>query len=312
MDEPLNRRQFLQRSIAAAVAVQLGVSFQPWSTARAQSMGGGILLGVDDVFTRLQPAFSDCPVSTAAMLDTLRVLDGRAMDDWSEGHILTAASVGHPATSTERDGVPGEVAEPGQLADVFRAAGLHPDLELILYSDQGNLWSGWLFWLLDYHGYRNVRVMDGGLAAWTDVAGYPVTEETRSFDPADPMLQPDPSKRAELEWVEAHLDDPSVTLVDARPAESYAQGHIPGAVSAPWRGNIDWSTERFLPTTELMARYRELGVRSGNTIVTYCQLGVLGSHDYLALKLLGYPDVRLYDGSMAEWTQDPSRPIETS
>lgn len=311
MDDILNRRQFLKRSLAAAVAAQLGAGIQPWTTARAQGLEGGILLSVDEVFTRLQPAFSDCPVSTAAMLDTLRVLDARAMDAHTEGHILTAASVGHDATSTECDGVPGEVASPDQLADVFRAAGLHPDLELILYSDQGNLWSGWLYWLLDYHGYRNVRVMDGGFAAWTTAAGYPLTEETRSFDPADPMLQPDTSKRVELAWVEAHLDDPSVTLVDARPTDTYANGHIPGAVSAPWRGNIDWTSERFLPTTELIARYRELGVRPGNTIVTYCQLGVLGSHDYLALKLLGYPDVRLYDGSYAEWTQDPSRPVET-
>ena len=313
MDDVLNRRQFLARSLAVAAAVPLGVALQPWTTVRAQGFGGGgVLISVDDVFMRLQPAFSDCPVSTAAMLQELRVLDARAMDAYAAGHILTAASLGHEATSTERDGVPSEVADVEQLAPLFRDAGLHPDLELIVYSDQGNLYSGWLYWLLDYHGYRNVRVMDGGVAAWTGAAGYPLTEETREFDPAEPQLQPDPSKRVEVDWVEAHLGDPSVTFVDARSADSYASGHIPGAVSAPWRGNIDWETERFLPTTDLIRRYRELGVRAGNTIVTYCQLGVVGAHDYLALKLLGYPDVRLYDGSYAEWTQDPSRPVEAS
>ena len=183
---------------------------------------------------------------------------------------------------------------------------------MILYSDNGNLWATRLYWILDYLGHTNVRILDGGSARWSldpsmVAEGEPKVEpEPRSF-----TAQPAPEKLVDADWILEQLEDPEVVFVDARPAEAFERGHLPGAVNLPWRDNISWPEETFLPAASLAPRFRDAGVSADLTVVSYCQLGVLSAHNYFALKLLGYPDVRLYDGSWADWTTDPERPVET-
>jgi thiosulfate/3-mercaptopyruvate sulfurtransferase len=122
---------------------------------------------------------------------------------------------------------------------------------------------------------------------------------------------------AEKTWVQARLQDPSVILVDARsPAEFSGEvagrdiqrpGHIPGAVNVEWVRNLTETEPRqFKPAVDLESLYQQAEVTPDKEIVVYCRTGVRASHDYFALRLLGYPRVRLYDGSYLEWSADPT------
>ena len=114
--------------------------------------------------------------------------------------------------------------------------------------------------------------------------------------------------------------DPAAEVLDARAAERFrgetepidaVAGHIPGARSAPFSGNLDPATGRFLPADELRARYAELGVGDAREVVAYCGSGVTSCHDLVALRLAGFDRARLYVGSWSEWITDRSRPVAT-
>ena len=118
----------------------------------------------------------------------------------------------------------------------------------------------------------------------------------------------DAERRVEVDWVLSKLQDPATVLVDARSAGEYAAGHIPGARSFDWQDNVQ--DGRLIPREQLEAIYAELPPEA--TLVTYCQSGSRASMAYFVLRHLGFEDVRLYDGSMAEWSRNDGLPMVRS
>ncbi|MEU3911295.1 sulfurtransferase [Streptomyces sp. NPDC029721] len=205
--------------------------------------------------------------------------------------------------------------DPEEFGAVMRRAGVRADGPVVVY-DGGQGWAAArAWWLLRWTGHPNVRVLDGGLAAWT-AAGGPVTADAPT--PAEGDFKPNPGALGLLEADDAAALARTGLLLDARAGERYrgevepidpVGGHIPGAVSAPTTENVG-PDGLFLPAEALKARFTELGAATDTQVGVYCGSGVSGAHEVLALEVAGIP-AALYAGSWSHWSSDPQRPVAT-
>lgn len=235
--------------------------------------------------------------------------------DYEAGHLPGAVFVdldtelAGPAGSGGRHPLP----DPEAFGAVMRRAGVGQDTPVVVY-DGGQGWAAArAWWLLRWTGHPDVRVLDGGLAAWTGdlSAGIP--------DPAEGDFRPKPGALPTLDADAAAALARTGLLLDARAAERYrgdvepidrVGGHIPGAVSAPTTANVA-EDGRYLPAERLAERFTGLGAgKSGEAVGVYCGSGVSGAHEVLALEIAGIR-AALYPGSWSEWSADPARPVAT-
>jgi thiosulfate/3-mercaptopyruvate sulfurtransferase len=199
------------------------------------------------------------------------------------------------------------------LQAAARHWGISRTSRVVAYDDSGGLSAARAWWLLRWTGVADVRLLDGGLAAW-ERAGLPLDVDSPSPLPGDVVLRADPG--ALLSADEAALLAASEALLDARAAERYAgetepvdprAGHVPGAVSAPTTANLR-PDGTFLAPAELRRRFAALGLDDGRSVGAYCGSGVNAAHLIAALAVAGIP-ARLYAGSWSQWSADPARPI---
>jgi len=210
-----------------------------------------------------------------------------------------------------------------ELADLQAAArrwGLRNGDSVVVLDDNGGLAAARAWWLLRWAGLTDVRLLDGGLRAWTD-AGYPLEGlETAPASPAPGDVELSSGRLPVLSIDEAAAFPNRGVLLDARAGERYRgetepvdprAGHIPGAVSAPTTENLT-ETGTFRSATELRARFAELGVdaETAGEVAVYCGSGVTAAHEVAALAIAGI-DAVLYPGSWSQWSNDPSRPVAT-
>lgn len=132
-------------------------------------------------------------------------------------------------------------------------------------------------------------------------------------DSTSGVFQPalSPRRVATADDVLSHRNAPDAVLIDVRPTRTYEEGHIPWAVNIPWSQNLG-EDGRFLSAADLMAYFGNHGVSPEDNVIMHCQVGLASSHNYVALRLLGFPRVRVYHRSWAEWRSDPSLPKVTS
>ncbi|WKX73012.1 sulfurtransferase [Streptomyces sp. XD-27] len=197
----------------------------------------------------------------------------------------------------------------------MRRAGVTAGRDVVVY-DGGQGWAAArAWWLLRWAGHTRVRVLDGGLAAWT-AAGGPLTTEEPPVAPGD--FTPAPGALELLDAQGAAELARRGVLLDARAAERYrgevepidrVAGHIPGAVSAPTTENVA-ADGTFRPAAELADRFARLGAKEGVEVGVYCGSGVSAAQEVLALAVAGVP-AALYVGSWSEWSSDGTRPVAT-
>jgi thiosulfate/3-mercaptopyruvate sulfurtransferase len=220
-----------------------------------------------------------------------------------------------------------DYVNPEQFAALLSRNGIGPETTVVFYGDKNNWWATYAFWVFQLFGHTNAKIMNGGRMKWI-AEGRELSKERPSYEATNyPVPARDDSKiRAFREDVLKH-QAAGKPLVDVRsPGEyrgellhmaDYPQegavrgGHIPGAKSVPWAraANPDGT---FKSADELRAIYeQEQGLKSGDEIVAYCRIGERSSHSWFVLTyLLGYPNVRNYDGSWTEWGNSVRVPIE--
>ncbi|MYW81161.1 thiosulfate/3-mercaptopyruvate sulfurtransferase [Streptomyces sp. LaPpAH-199] len=238
---------------------------------------------------------------------------GRA--DYEAGHLPGAVFVDldQDLASPAGDGGRHPLPDPEVFGAAMRRAGVGQDTPVVVY-DGGQGWAAArAWWLLRWAGHRDVRVLDGGLAAWTGDLSTDVPHA------AEGDFRPKPGALPTLDADSAAAFARSGLLLDARAAERYrgdvepidrVGGHIPGAVSAPTDENTG-PDGRYLPAEQLAARFAGLGAEAGaEGVGVYCGSGVSGAHQVLALEIAGLTGI-LYPGSWSEWSADPSRPVAT-
>lgn len=204
--------------------------------------------------------------------------------------------------------------------------GVSNDTTIVLYGDKSNWYACYSFWLFSMFGHGNLKIMNGGRAKW-EAEGRQLTKEKSHFQAASYTAQPrDESNRAYRDDVMAGLKEGNRRLIDVRSPQEYtgellhminypqegAQrgGHIPTAKSIPWAtaANADGT---FKSAEELRQIYGGKDIQPGNDVVTYCRIGERSAHTWFVLtRLLGYPQVRNYDGSWTEWGNLVRAPIE--
>ncbi|HEX8671141.1 MAG TPA: sulfurtransferase [Longimicrobium sp.] len=214
------------------------------------------------------------------------------------------------------------------FARLMRERGISPDTTVIFYGDKNNWWATYALWVFRLFGHDRVKVMDGGRKKWED-EGRAMTTDAPSYPPSEyPLPKRDDERiRAFREDVLQHIGQRG-QLVDVRSPEEFSGeklhmpdypqegamrgGHIPGAKSMPWARAVNPDTGEFRSADELRALYQEqLGLDPAQPTIAYCRIGERSSHTWFALTyLLGFPNVRNYDGSWTEWGNSVRLPIE--
>ncbi len=197
----------------------------------------------------------------------------------------------------------------------MRRAGLSAGRPVVVYDDGDSVAAARAWWTLRYFGHDQVRVLDGGFAAWT-AAGLPADTVVPDVPPGDftataggmPLIDADGAAALARAGVLLDVRSPERYRGEAEPVDPVA-GHIPGALSAPVTGSST-AGGRFRPPAELAERFAALGASAGRPAGAYCGSGVTAAHEVLALELAGLP-AALYVGSWSGWIADPGRPVAT-
>lgn len=229
-----------------------------------------------------------------------RIVDVRPAAAFEKGHIPGAVSLPWASLNvSERDGIRNEFAADDVIEKVVSAAGLKNGDTLVIYDT--NSLPGRAFIALEYAGFRNIHVLDGGIGAFKGTLDTgPVTVAASDFRITDKH-----DVRVDKAYVTSRLKAPDAVLVDGRNSDAFVDGHIPGAKSLV-AARLLTENKTVQPEDVINKLLAARGIDKNKEILSYCGSGVAAANNYIALRNLGYTNVRIYDQSWDEWSRDPA------
>jgi thiosulfate/3-mercaptopyruvate sulfurtransferase len=245
---------------------------------------------------------------------------------YETGHIPGAVKIDWVADLN--DPLTRDYIDAARFQRLLRSKGINDDTTIVFYGDKNNWWATYAFWVFTLFGVRSLRVMDGGRQRWVD-EGRELTTQAPRYPEGNITIpeRDDRRHRAFRDQVLQHVNS-GKRLVDVRSPEEFRGerlhmpdypnegalrgGHVPGARSIPWGRAVNPETHTFRPASELRTIYEaENGLRTTEDVIVYCRIGERSSHTWFALTyLLGFEQVRNYDGSWTEWGNLVRAPVE--
>ena len=243
---------------------------------------------------------------------------------YEKGHIEGA--VGWNWKKDLQDQVARDIAPKEALEHLLGKSGITPETHILLYGDNNNWFAAYAYWALKYYGHDTVQLVDGGRVKWE--------KEGRAYSTEEPVYSstsyhfhgsPNEKIRAYRDHVLQQIG--KAGLVDVRSPKEYSGellapenlpqegaqrgGHIPTAVSIPWGTAVNPDNGAFKSVDELKKIYGDNGITAHKEVIAYCRIGERSAHTWFVLhEILGYPDVKNYDGSWTEWGSSIRVPIE--
>ena len=243
---------------------------------------------------------------------------------YDEGHIPGAVKL-HWREDLQ-DPIERDLVEKPEFEKLLQERGIANDTTVVLYGDKNNWFAAYAYWYLKIYGHEDVRILDGGRQKWIDEGRELTTDVPSPASASYSASERDESIRAYRDYVREIIDNAENALVDVRSPQEYSGeliappgyeqegaqrgGHIPRAQSIPWAQAVrDDGT--FKTADELKELYEGKGVSSDKEVTAYCRIGERSAHTWFVLsELLGYENVRNYDGSWTEWGNLVDVPIE--
>jgi thiosulfate/3-mercaptopyruvate sulfurtransferase len=292
---------------------------------RLRSRGVLLLLATLLIATRLLAAAPVPAIVSSVWLSeqlaatpaSVALIDARpSMKDYLTGHIPGAQPLVADNVRSVAGGVPGTLFPWEGLHMVIHRLGLGPATQVVVYSQKSDIEATYVAMVLRLSGIPQVSVLDGGFDRWM-AEQRPVTKERKLVAPSRDVLTPDAKALATIDDVKAAVQRKDTFLLDVRPAEHFNAGHIPGARNRFWMKSVipdgQLAAGSFGSDAEIKADFEALGLTKEMPVIVYCNSGHQASEAFYMLKYrLGYPNVRLFDGSWLEWSMTPGTPKEVT
>ena len=205
-----------------------------------------------------------------------------------------------------------------QFTDAISRYGIDNNSRVVLYSTSEPNWAARVWWMLRAFGFDNVAILNGGWSKWI-AEGRPVSNQACRYTPAQFTARLRPGGFVGKDDVLGAIHDDAVRIINALPPVIHAgtdgpvfgrKGRIAGSVNVPYMALHDPDTGRYLPPEQLGEKFDSVRAGDAERVITYCGGGIASANSAFALTLLGYDNVAVYDGSMLEWGNDASLPME--
>lgn len=245
--------------------------------------------------------------------DSIIVLDLQHPEDYEKGHIPGAINIWRSEVQNDSFPYSGMLANRLAIEELFGKKGVSSDKFLVLYDNRASCEAARLWWVLRYFGYEKMAILNGGSVTWASLGPVEINQLSRPETKFRLVHNGNPKSLAKLEDVENSMNNSGVILLDTRTTDEYsgrvrkkgamAAGHIPKSKNLDWMESMDGSTHKFRSLDEIKSKFDAIGINTDKEVIAYCHSGVRSAHTYFVLtQLLGYENVRNYDGSWVEWT----------